>query len=162
MILLYSLDDRQVSHHILFFYFYVFIFKCYHLWWCGVYSRSQFELATLIRVQNLSQRATDFWKKWHIWDLHRLILNDKFKYEKIKLKKRMWWGTWLTSKMYDKIIKGPSKSYETIPLSAWIINWYNNKTMMLTYMFLKKYFFLLCAGWMSNVDNTTAAVALAG
>jgi hypothetical protein len=41
--------------------------------WC----RSQFELATLIRVQNLSQTATDFRKKWYIWDLHRNIQNDR-------------------------------------------------------------------------------------
>jgi hypothetical protein len=41
----------------------------------------------------------------------------KFKYEKKKKKeKRMWCGTCLTSILYDKIIKIPSKSHETIPL----------------------------------------------
>jgi hypothetical protein len=33
-----------------------------------------------------------------------------------KLKKRMVSGSDLTSKLYDKIIKMPSKSHETIPL----------------------------------------------
>jgi hypothetical protein len=32
----------------------------------------QLKLATLIRVQNLSQTATDFQKKLHIWDLHSI------------------------------------------------------------------------------------------
>jgi hypothetical protein len=41
----------------------------------------------------------------------------KFTYENIKLKKRMLSGTCLTSKLYDKIIKRPSNSYETIPLN---------------------------------------------
>jgi hypothetical protein len=52
--------------------------------------RTQFELATLIRVQNLSQAATDFRKKWHNWDLYRIIMNAtvKFKYENIKLEKK--------------------------------------------------------------------------
>jgi hypothetical protein len=36
MILSYSLDVRQVPPQILFFKFYLFIFKLYHLWWCGV------------------------------------------------------------------------------------------------------------------------------
>jgi hypothetical protein len=35
-----------------------------------------------------------------------------------KLKKRMCSGSCLTSKLYDKIIKMPSKSHETIPLKA--------------------------------------------
>jgi hypothetical protein len=52
--------------------------------------RTQFELATLIRVQNLSQAATDFRKKWHNWDLYRIIMNAtvKFKYENIKLERK--------------------------------------------------------------------------
>jgi hypothetical protein len=39
-----------------------------------------------------------------------------FKYENIKFKKRMPSGTGPTSKLYDKSIKRPSISYETIPL----------------------------------------------
>jgi hypothetical protein len=42
----------------------------------------------------------------------------KYKYENIKLKKRMPSGRCLTSKLYDKIIKMPSKSHETIPLNG--------------------------------------------
>jgi hypothetical protein len=41
----------------------------------------------------------------------------KYKYENIKLKKRMPSGSSLTSKLYDKIIKMPYKSHETIPLT---------------------------------------------
>jgi hypothetical protein len=41
----------------------------------------------------------------------------KFKYENLKLKKRMSSGSCLTSKLYDKIIKMPSESHENIPLS---------------------------------------------
>jgi hypothetical protein len=37
--------------------------------------RSQFKL--VIQVQNLSQTATNFRKKWHIWELHRIIVNNK-------------------------------------------------------------------------------------
>jgi hypothetical protein len=46
------------------------------------------------------------------------LLNKKikFKYENIKFKK-MSSGSCLTSKLYDKIIKMPSKSHENIPLS---------------------------------------------
>jgi hypothetical protein len=36
-----------------------------------------------------------------------------------KLKKRMSSGSCLTSKLYDKVIKMPSKSHETIPLNCW-------------------------------------------
>jgi hypothetical protein len=39
----------------------------------------------------------------------------KFKYENKKLKKRMSSGSWVTSKLYDKIKKMPSKYHETIP-----------------------------------------------
>jgi hypothetical protein len=39
-----------------------------------------------------------------------------FKYENIKLNKRMWIRTCPTSKLYDKIIKRPSNSYENILL----------------------------------------------
>jgi hypothetical protein len=46
----------------------------------------------------------------------------KFTYENIKLKKRMGSGTCLTSKLYDKIIKRPSKSRETIPLTQCVKN----------------------------------------
>jgi hypothetical protein len=42
----------------------------------------------------------------------------KFKYENIKFKKRMYSGSCLTSKLYDKIIKMPSKSHETILLNV--------------------------------------------
>jgi hypothetical protein len=41
----------------------------------------------------------------------------KFEYENIKIKKRMLSGTCLTAKLYDKIIKMPSKSHEIIPLN---------------------------------------------
>jgi hypothetical protein len=77
-----------------------------------------------------------FPKTWHIWDKWRIfyfiftlyaygifVKRDKllskkikFKYEYIKFKKRMTSGSCLTSKLYDKIIKMPSKSHETIPL----------------------------------------------
>jgi hypothetical protein len=40
----------------------------------------------------------------------------KFKYENKKLKKRMSSGSCLISKLYDKIIKMPSKYHENIPL----------------------------------------------
>jgi hypothetical protein len=52
----------------------------------------QLELATLIRVQNLSQTATDFREKLHTWDLrvHRIIINDKnLNMKTLKLKKLM-------------------------------------------------------------------------
>jgi hypothetical protein len=54
---------------------YVFIFKFLSL----MIFYFQFELATLIQVQNLFQTATDLRKKWHIWYryLHRISLNDK-------------------------------------------------------------------------------------
>jgi hypothetical protein len=42
----------------------------------------------------------------------------KFKYENIKSKKTVSSGNCLTSKLYDKIIKMPSKSHESIPLIA--------------------------------------------
>jgi hypothetical protein len=37
------------------------------------------------------------------------------KFEKENIKKRMQSGTFLTSKLWDKTIKMPSKSHETIP-----------------------------------------------
>jgi hypothetical protein len=40
----------------------------------------------------------------------------KFKYENIKLKKKNVMWDLHTSKLYDKIIKMPSKSHDTIPL----------------------------------------------
>jgi hypothetical protein len=40
----------------------------------------------------------------------------QFEYENIDIKKRMFTGSCLTSKLYNKIIKMPSKSHETIPL----------------------------------------------
>jgi hypothetical protein len=75
-------------------------------------------------------------KEWHIWDQRRIfyfiftlypywifVKRDKllgkkikYKYENIKLKKRMSSGSCLTSKLYYKIIKMPSKYHETIPL----------------------------------------------
>jgi hypothetical protein len=43
----------------------------------------------------------------------------QFEYENIKIEKRMSSGSCLTPKLlYDKIIKMPSKSHETIPLMA--------------------------------------------
>jgi hypothetical protein len=75
-------------------------------------------------------------KTWHIWDKWRIVFNFiftlypywifvkrdkllsktiKFKYENINLKKCPA-EVFLTSKLYDKIIKMSSKSHETIPL----------------------------------------------
>jgi hypothetical protein len=50
----------------------------------------QFDLATLIWVQNLSQTASVFRKTWYFWDLHRINLNNNIysKYENVKLKKK--------------------------------------------------------------------------
>jgi hypothetical protein len=39
----------------------------------------QLKLATLTRVQNFSQTATDFRKKFDIWDKHSSILIDEKK-----------------------------------------------------------------------------------
>jgi hypothetical protein len=45
----------------------------------------------------------------------------------------MWCGTWLKTKPYDKIIKRPSKSHETIPLSAETITVIYSTVKMLFY-----------------------------
>jgi hypothetical protein len=56
---------------------------------------------------------------WIFFKRDKLLSNKiKYKYENIKLKKRMPSGSCLTSKLYDKIIKMPSKPHETIPLSG--------------------------------------------
>jgi hypothetical protein len=49
MILSYSLDVKQVPHHILFF-----LMLCFHIPILSFMIFFQLELATLIRVQNLS------------------------------------------------------------------------------------------------------------
>jgi hypothetical protein len=54
-----------------------------------LYDDAAFEMATLIRVQNLFRTATDFRKKWHIWDLHRIFLPDKIQVRKYKIKQKM-------------------------------------------------------------------------
>jgi hypothetical protein len=88
---------------------------------------------TLIWLQNLSQKhgtfgingaffshytPTGFLSKRNDTLLRKKI---KFKYKNIQLKKRMSSGSCLTSKLYDKIIKMPSKSHETIPLRTFTL-----------------------------------------
>jgi hypothetical protein len=59
---------------------------------------------------------------WIFVKLDKLLSKKiKFKYENIKLKKRMSSGGCLTSKLYDKIIKMPPKSHETIPLNQKVL-----------------------------------------
>jgi hypothetical protein len=69
-ILSYSLDVRKVPYHnfVLIFMFSYLNCILYTMMRC----RSKFELAALIRVQNLSQTAIDFRKKWHIWKIKKI------------------------------------------------------------------------------------------
>jgi hypothetical protein len=90
-------------------------------------------VVTLIWLQNLSKKSGTFgingafflnfiftlYPYWIFVKRDKLLSkNIKYKYENIKLKKRMPSGSCLTSKLYDKIIKMPSKSHETIPLKG--------------------------------------------
>jgi hypothetical protein len=114
MILSYSSDIGQVPFH---GFFLMLMFS---------YSTDFYDFFTLssknwFGCRIYPKQRTDFGIKLQILDLHSIILNDKIYIWKLKikkLKKRMWSGTCLTSKLYDKIIKRPSKTHETIPLNV--------------------------------------------
>jgi hypothetical protein len=105
----------------------------------------------------------DFCQIWYTFKQ-----KEKFKYENIKLKKKMSSGSCLTSKLYDKIIKMPSKSHETIPLTwgtvtklHWMIrlHWKMGSVQLRLRYIYKKLFrplpiFSTCAGTVAFVHAT--------
>jgi hypothetical protein len=119
MILSYSLDVKQLSLDILFKIKSNMIFSAL--------------VITLIWLQNLSKKHGTFgingvffyfiftlYPYWIFVKRDKLLSKMiKFKYEKLT-NKRMSIGSCVTSKLYDKIIKMPSKSHETIPLKQWL------------------------------------------